>query len=55
VAIGKEMITQQLRDGKEVIGPKVHPDHIGLSQSAREKSDAAVERAPQSEVLVRER
>jgi hypothetical protein len=55
VAIGKELITQQLRDGKEVIGPKVHPDHIGQSRSGRNKSDTTAERAPQSEVLVRER
>jgi hypothetical protein len=55
VAIGKELITQQLRDGKQVIGPKVHPDHIHRSRSGRNKSDTAAERAQQSEVLVRER
>ena len=55
VAIGKEMITQQLRDGKEVIGPKVHPDHIDLSRSGRNKSDTTAEIVSQSEVLERER
>jgi hypothetical protein len=55
VAIGKQLITQQLREGKEVIGPKVHPDHISQSRSGRTKPDVAVERSPQPQDLVRER
>jgi hypothetical protein len=55
VAIGKELITQQLRAGKEVIGPKVHPDHISQSRSGLTKPDVAVERSAQPQDLVRER
>ncbi|TQK03417.1 LPD7 domain-containing protein [Herbaspirillum sp. SJZ107] len=55
VALGKEVIAQQLRDGKEVVGPRVHPDQIGQSRSGRNKSDAAAEKAAQFEVLERDR
>lgn len=55
VAIGKEMITQQLWQGKEVVGPKVHPDQIGQSRSGKDRSDSRAEKTSQSEVLVRER
>lgn len=55
VAIGKEMIAQQLSDGKEIVGPKVHPDDISQSRSGRNRADVTAEKPFQSEVLVRER
>jgi hypothetical protein len=55
VAIGKELITQQLQEGREIKGPKVHPDHIGQSRSGRNRPGNDAEKSPQSETLVRER
>jgi hypothetical protein len=55
IAIGRELITQQIREGREIIGPKVHPDQISQSRSARDRSDIGTEKTPQSEVQVRER
>jgi hypothetical protein len=55
VAIGKELITQQLQERKEIIGPKVHPDHIGQSRSGRNRSDSDAEKTLPPKVLVRER
>jgi len=53
VAIGKEMITQQLRDGKEIIGPKVHPDHLSPSRSERHKPGSTTDRAAEVQVRTR--
>jgi len=55
VEIGKELITQQLRDGKDVIGPRVHPDRMGQSHSGREAVDSRAVKADRSEAQVRER
>lgn len=51
VAIGKALITQQLREGREVVGPKVYPEQVSQSRSGRQ---TAVKSA-QDEALVRER
>ncbi|MCS0585417.1 hypothetical protein NX784_27935 [Massilia pinisoli] len=55
IAIGKELITQQLREGKEVIGPKIHPDQVSQSRSGRDRSGSSMEKISQPEVQVRER
>jgi len=55
VAIGKELITQQLRDGKDVIGPRVHPDRMSQSHVGREAVDSRAVKADRSEAQVRER
>lgn len=55
VEIGKELITQQLRDGKDVIGPRVHPDRMSQPQRGREALDSRAVKADPSEVQVRER
>lgn len=55
VEIGKELITQQLRDGKDVIGPRVHPDRMSQSPSGREAADSRAVKADRSEAQVRER
>lgn len=51
VAIGKALITQQLREGREVVGPKVYPEHVNQSRSARQPPV----KGTQDEALVRER
>ena len=53
VAVGKEMITQQLRDGKEIIGPKVHPDHFSPSRSERHRTGPIPDRAAEVQVRTR--
>lgn len=55
VEIGKELITRQLRDGKDVIGPQVHPDRMSQPQRGREALDSSAVKADRSEVQVRER
>lgn len=55
VAIGKELITQQLRDGKEVVGPKIHPNQISQSQSGQQRSAVAEKKGAQAKELIRER
>ena len=55
VKIGKELITQQLRDGKDVIGPRLHPDRMSQSHSGREAVDSRAVKADRSEAQVRER
>ena len=55
VKIGKELITQQLRDGKDVVGPRVHPDRMSQSHSGREAVDSRAVKADRSEAQVRER
>jgi len=55
VEIGKELITQQLRDGKDVIGPRVHPDRMSQPQRGREALDSRAVKADRSEAQVRER
>lgn len=52
VAIGKELVAQQIRDGKDVIGPKVHPEQMRQSRSGRQKSEPA---AARSDTPVQER
>lgn len=52
VAIGKELVAQQIRDGKDVIGPKVHPEQMRQSRGGSQKSEPAI-KSP--EVQVRER
>jgi hypothetical protein len=37
VAIGRALITQQIRDEKEVIGPKIHPDQISRPPSGHQE------------------
>jgi hypothetical protein len=37
VAIGRELITQQIRDGKEVVGPRIYPDQISQLRSGQQK------------------
>lgn len=55
VEIGREMITQQLRDKRNVIGPRVHHNNrMNQSQSGREQCSGAV-KADQSEAHVHER
>lgn len=51
VAIGKALITQQLREGREVIGPRVYPEQVSQSRSGRQ----AAAKSAQDETLVRER
>lgn len=55
VEIGKELITRQLRDGKDVIGPRVHPDRMSQPQRGREALDSRAVKADRSEAQVRER
>lgn len=55
VEIGKELITQQLREGKDVIGPRVHPDQMSQSHSGRAAADSGAVKADRSEAQVRER
>ena len=55
VEIGKELITQELRDRKDVIGPRVHPDRMSQSHSGREAMDSRAVRTDRSEAQVRER
>jgi len=55
VEIGKELITQQLRDGKDVIGPRVHPDRMSQSLSGREAADSRAVKADRPDAQVRER
>jgi hypothetical protein len=55
IAIGRELITQQIQEGREIIGPKVHPDQISQSRSAGDRSGIGTEKTPQPEVQVRER
>jgi len=55
VEIGKELITQQLRDGRDVIGPRVHPDRMSQSHSGREAMDSRAVKPDRSEAQVRER
>lgn len=43
VAIGKELIAQQIREGKDVIGPKVDPEQ--MRQPRRQKADVVVARS----------
>jgi hypothetical protein len=51
VAIGKALVTQQLREGREVVGPKVYPERVTQSRSGRQ----APAKGTQDEALVRER
>jgi hypothetical protein len=55
VEIGKELITRQLRDGKDVIGPRVHPDQMSQSHPRRDAADSRAVKADRSEAQVRER
>lgn len=55
VAIGKEMITQQIRDGKEVIGPRIHPDQISKSQPRKQNSVPTTAKSAEAKEIVRER
>jgi hypothetical protein len=55
VAIGRELISQQIRDGKEVVGPRIHPDQIDQSQSSQQKSVAGATKGAQSKEIIRER
>jgi hypothetical protein len=55
IAIGKELIAQQIRAGKEVIGPKIHPDHIGPSRTAHPKAGKDAETRSRPEGPVQER
>lgn len=55
VAIGKELITQQIRDGKEVVGPRIHPDQVSQSQSGQQRSAVAEKKGMQAKELIRER
>jgi hypothetical protein len=54
VAIGREMIIQQIRDGKEVVGPKLHPDQISQSRS-RQQGSEAMSKNTQAKEIARER
>ncbi|KQZ34951.1 LPD7 domain-containing protein [Massilia sp. Root1485] len=51
VAIGKALITQQLREGGEVVGPKVYPEQVNQSRSGQQ----ARVKGAQDEALARER
>lgn len=55
VAIGKEMLTQQIRDGKDVVGPRIHPDHINKSQSGKQNPVSATAKSAEAKEIVRER
>lgn len=55
VAIGKELIIQRIQHGKEVIGPKVHPDQVDRARSTEQTSPSRTESRAQPEVLARER
>jgi len=55
VAIGREMITQQIRDGKEVVGPRIHPDQISKSQSEKQNPVSATAKSAEAKEIVRER
>lgn len=55
VAIGRELITQQIRDGKEVLGPKIHPEQMSQSQSGQERPAEATAKRAQAKEIVRER
>jgi hypothetical protein len=47
VAIGRELITQQIRDGKEVVGPKIQPEQLSPSRPGQQKAVAT----PAREIL----
>lgn len=55
VAIGKEMIKQQIQEGKEVVGPKIHQEQLDQLRSGSQKTAPAGERKAPSESMVRER
>jgi hypothetical protein len=55
VAIGREMITQQISDGKEVVGPRIHPDQVSKSQSGKQNPVSATAKSPEAKEIVRER
>jgi hypothetical protein len=54
VAIGREMIAQQIKDGKEVIGPRIHPDQIRKLQSGKRDSVPATAKSAEAKEIVRE-
>jgi hypothetical protein len=55
VAIGREMITQQIRDGKDVVGPRIHPGQISKSQPGKQNPVSATAKSTEAKEIVRER
>lgn len=55
VAIGKALLTQQIRQGISVVGPKIHADRIDKSRSESEIPQRRTEGKRQSQEMVRER
>jgi hypothetical protein len=55
VAVGRELITQQIREGSKVVGPRIHPDQIGQSRSGQQKSVAVTVKGVEEKAIVRER
>lgn len=55
VEIGREMLTQKIKDGKDVIGPKIHPAQMSKSQSAKRNSVPPAAKNAEAKEIVRER